>query len=95
LPYIQVDKLLVFLFFQKIAGDLTNQYKLAQTQLQQRGVSHYGVAIYIKMYLYGKRRIMETQIFHHAKNILIFKKSSKRNEIILQSYYNSITNLKF
>jgi len=29
------------------------------------------------------------------KNILIFKKSSKRNEIILQRYYNSITNLKF
>jgi hypothetical protein len=27
----------------------------------------------------GKRRIMETQIFHHAKN-RIFKKSSERNQ---------------
>ncbi len=29
--------------------------------------SHYGLAIYIKKYLKGKRRIMETQIFHDAK----------------------------
>jgi hypothetical protein len=36
---------------------------------------------------------METQIFHHAKNI-IFKKSSKRNQNP-STYYNSITNLKF
>jgi hypothetical protein len=35
---------------------------------------------------------METQIFHHAKNI-IFKKSSKRNENPSR-YYNSITNFK-
>jgi hypothetical protein len=32
-----------------------------------RGVSHCGLAIHIKKYLKGKRRIMETQIFHHAK----------------------------
>jgi hypothetical protein len=32
---------------------------------------------------------METQIFHHAKNI-IFKKSSKRNQNPSR-YYNSIT----
>jgi hypothetical protein len=32
------------------------------------GVSHCGLAIYIKKYLKAKRRIMETQIFHHAKN---------------------------
>jgi hypothetical protein len=32
-----------------------------------RGVSHCGLAIYIKTYLKGKRRIMETQIFQHAK----------------------------
>jgi hypothetical protein len=32
-----------------------------------RGVSQYGLAIYIKKYLKGKRRIMETQIFHHEK----------------------------
>jgi hypothetical protein len=31
------------------------------------GVSHFGLAIYIKKYLNAKRRIMETHIFHHAK----------------------------
>jgi len=35
-------------------------------QLITRGVSHYNLAIYMKTYQ-GKRRIMETQIFHHAK----------------------------
>jgi hypothetical protein len=47
-----------------------------ETQMMQRykdltrGVSHNkgcGFAIYIKKYLKAKRRIMETQIFHHAK----------------------------
>jgi hypothetical protein len=34
---------------------------------QEVGVSHCGLAIYIKKYLKAKRRrIMETQIFHHA-----------------------------
>jgi hypothetical protein len=32
-----------------------------------RGMSHYALAIYIKTYLKAKRRIMETQMFHHAK----------------------------
>jgi hypothetical protein len=32
---------------------------------ETRGVSHCGLAIYTKNYL--KARIMETQIFHHAK----------------------------
>jgi hypothetical protein len=32
-----------------------------------RVVSHYGFAIYIKKLSQGKRRIMTTQIFHHAK----------------------------
>jgi hypothetical protein len=32
-----------------------------------RGVSHFGLTIYIKKYLKAKRRTMETQIFHHAK----------------------------
>jgi len=40
-----------------------------------------------------KRRIMETQIFHLAK-IIIFKKSSKRNQNP-SSYNNFVTNLKF
>jgi len=34
---------------------------------------HYGLAIYIKRYFNDKRRIMKTQIFHDAKN-MIFKK---------------------
>jgi hypothetical protein len=38
---------------------------------------------------------METQIFHHATNI-IFKKPSKKNQYPSRYYYNSIiTNLKF
>jgi hypothetical protein len=70
LPYIQVDELLVFSLFQKIAGDLTNQYKLPQTQLQQGGVSHYGIAIYIKMYLKAKEELWKLKyLFHHAKII--------------------------
>jgi hypothetical protein len=36
---------------------------------------------------------MKTQISHHAK-IIIFKKSSKRNQNPSR-YYNPITNLKF
>jgi hypothetical protein len=32
-----------------------------------RGVSHCGLAIYIKKYPNAKRRITETQIFHHAE----------------------------
>jgi hypothetical protein len=36
---------------------------------------------------------METQIFHHEKNIIL-KKSSKRNQN-LSRYHNYITNLKF
>jgi hypothetical protein len=31
-----------------------------------------------KKYLQAKRRIMEIQIFHHTKNILIFKKTLKK-----------------
>jgi hypothetical protein len=55
-----------------------------------------GLAILIiEKYVKAKRRIMETQIFHHAKIYLTFKKkSSKRNQNPLD-YYNSITNLKF
>jgi len=42
-----------------------------------------------------KKNYGKTQIFHHAKNILIFKKSSKTNQNPSR-YYNSITtNLKF
>jgi hypothetical protein len=34
---------------------------------KQGGVSHFGLAIYIKKYLKAKRRIMKTQIFHDSK----------------------------
>jgi hypothetical protein len=47
--------------------------------VQTRGVSHYGLAIYILQVYEGKRRIMETQIISPCKNI-IFKKSSERNQ---------------
>jgi len=50
------------------------------------------LAIYIQ-----KRRIMEIQIFHHAKNIPNLQKNpSKTNQNPSRYYYNSIiTNLKF
>jgi hypothetical protein len=36
-----------------------------------RGASECGLAIFLKKkYLQAKIRIMETQIFHHAKNII-------------------------
>jgi len=38
--------------------------------LKTRGVSHCGLATYIKTYLNAKKGIMEIQIFHHAKNNL-------------------------
>jgi hypothetical protein len=39
-----------------------------EKERKTRGVSHCGLAIYIKMlFLKGKRRIIEIQIFHHAK----------------------------
>jgi hypothetical protein len=55
-------------------GGLTNGY-LLQVRLivfqipiiKSRGVSHGGLAIYIKKHLNAKRRIIEAQIFHHAK----------------------------
>jgi len=37
---------------------------------------------------------MKTQIFHHAK-IIIFKKSSQRNQNPSRYYNSIITNLKF
>jgi hypothetical protein len=75
LPYIQVDELLVFPIFQKIACDLTIQYKLAQTQLQQGGVTRHGLAIYIKMYLKAKEELWKLKYFtmqklHNLQKIL-------------------------
>jgi hypothetical protein len=39
-------------------------------------VSHFGLAIYIKMYLKGKEELWKLKyLFHHAKIDLIFKKN--------------------
>jgi len=59
-----------------------------------RGVSHCGLAIYMKKYLKAKRRIIKTQIFSPCKNI-ISKKPSKRNQNPSRYYNSIITNLKF
>jgi hypothetical protein len=57
-----------------------------------RVVSHYGLAIYIKMYLKAKEELWKLNI-SPCKNI-IFKKSSKRKENPSR-YHKSISNLKF
>jgi hypothetical protein len=61
--------------------------------LSSRGVSHCGLAIYIKKYLKAKEELWKFKYLTMQKYI-IFKKSSKRNQNP-SSYYNSITNLKF
>jgi hypothetical protein len=43
---------------------LTTNYTIPN---KTNGVSYCGLAIYIKKYLKAKKRIMKTQIFHHAK----------------------------
>jgi hypothetical protein len=57
-----------------------------------KGVSHCGLAIYIKTYPKEKEELWNSNI-SPCKNI-IFKKSSKRNQNP-SKYYNSITNLSF
>jgi hypothetical protein len=65
-----------------------------KTPTTTRGVSHCGLAIYIKKVSEDERRIMETQIIDHAKT-KSSKNPSKRNQNP-STYYNSITtNLKF
>jgi hypothetical protein len=44
----------------------------------------------LKKYVKGKRRIMETQIVHHAKIYLIFKKTPLKENQNPWRYYNSI-----
>jgi len=56
------------------------------------GVSHYGLAIYIKNILQQKKNYGNSNISPY-KNV-IFKKSSKRNQNTSR-YYNYITYLKF
>jgi hypothetical protein len=45
----------------------TDTHDPTKIEKKQGGVSHYGLAIYIKKYLKAKRRIMKTQIFHHTR----------------------------
>jgi hypothetical protein len=65
---------------------------------QTRGVSHWGLAIYIKKYFEAKRRrrTMETQIFHHTKIYLIFKtnplKERKKETKILRELISQVSN---
>jgi hypothetical protein len=59
--------------------------------LKTRGVSHCGLAIYIKKFLKAKEESWKLKYFI-CKNIT-FKKSSKRNQNPSR-YYNSVTNLK-
>jgi hypothetical protein len=58
-----------------------------------RGVSHCGLAIYIKKSISRQKKNYENSNISPCKNI-IFKKSSKRNQNPSR-YENSITNLKF
>jgi hypothetical protein len=58
-----------------------------------RGVSHCGLAIYIKKYIKIQKKNYVNSNISPCKNI-IFKSSSKRNQNPPR-YYNSITNLKF
>jgi hypothetical protein len=45
----------------------------------KQGVSHCGLAIYVKKYLKATEELWKLKYFTNAKNI-IFKKSSKRNQ---------------
>ncbi len=61
---------------------------------QKQGVCHtMALAFTLKSISWQKRRIMEIQIFHHAK-IYSSKKSSKGNQNPSR-YHNSMTNFKF
>jgi hypothetical protein len=57
-----------------------------------RGVSHCGLAIYIKKYLNAKEELWELKYFTMQKYNLQKILSKKPNP---SRYYNSITNLKF
>ncbi len=64
------------------------------TQLKQGGVSHCGLAIYIKKYLKEKEELWKFKYFTMQKYNLLPKKFFKRNQN-LSNYLNSGTNLKF
>jgi hypothetical protein len=63
-----------------------------QRKKKKKGVCHIvALPFTLKKYGKAKSRIIETQIFHHAKNT-IFKKLCKINQNPSR-YYNSITNI--
>jgi hypothetical protein len=72
------------------------------SKTKTRGVSHFGLAIYIiKKYLKAKRRIMKTQIFHNAR-IQSSKNPLKETKILqeittleLISSFNTSQNIIF
>jgi hypothetical protein len=59
-----------------------------------RGVSHCGLAIYIKKYLKAKEELGKLKYFHHAK-IQSSRKNPLKETKNPSRYYNSVTNLKF
>jgi hypothetical protein len=63
-------------------------------QVQTRGVSYCGLAIYIKKYLKAKEELWKPKYFTMQKEKNLEKKSSKRNKNPSR-YYNTITNLNF
>ncbi len=86
-----------FFFFSFFEKKLTKLRKFAPNFIlfkkkEKRGVSHCGLAIHILKVCDGKRRrIMETQIFHHSKNIIFQKFLLKETKILQDFYYNSVT----
>jgi hypothetical protein len=73
---------------------LPSYFAIMKTLLSEtRGMSHCGLAIYIKKHLKAKEELWKLKYFTIQKYIL-FKKSSKRNQNPSR-YHNSITNLKF
>jgi len=69
------------------------EFFLKQKKPKKQGVCHtVALPFYIKKYLKAKEEeFMETQIFHHSKNI-IFQKSSERNQNPSRYYYNVYDN---
>jgi hypothetical protein len=77
---------------------LGTHWELAGNTVEHKktsGVSHCGLAIYIKKYLKAKEELCKLKYFTMQKNILIFKKTSKRNQNPSRYYNSIITNLKF
>jgi len=66
----------------------------ATMPLKEQGVCHTMALPFTLKGILRQKKNKETQIFHHVKICLNFKKSSKRNHYPSR-YYRSITNPKF